>query len=550
MEHGLAPLTSPSQPLRASEEAEVLRLLVESTTDYAIFMLTISGHVATWNAGAQRMKGYLRSEIVGQHFSVFYTDEARARKWPEHELEVATRDGRFEDEGWRVRKDGTLFWANVVITAIRDGSGTLIGFGKVSRDLTERRAAAQQLKESEERFRLIVESTIDYAIFMLDPDGYVASWNAGAQRIKGYAAEEIIGKHFSTFYLPEAVATGWPDHELKEAARLGRFEDEGWRVRKDGTQFWANVVLTAVRGSDGTLRGFAKVTRDISVRRAHEQRIENLTRQLERRLSELAQTNRELQQKSTENENFVYSVSHDLRSPLVNLQGFSQELLFTSQSLAQLLASENVPSTVRQEAEQLLDGEMKESITFIRNAVRHLGNIIDGLLRLSRVGRVEHRAAAVNVNAVVEDILSAMHSTISDSGAVVDVKPLPAVLGDRNAIGQIFANIIGNAIKAFDAKRPGRIEISASNDEPPVFCIADNGVGIPVEYQRKVFQPFQQVHSAPRAGGEGIGLSIVQRIVERHGGRIWFESIPGDGTKFFFTLAPAPVVPDAEEKTT
>jgi PAS domain S-box-containing protein len=394
-------------------------------------------------------------------------------------------------------------------------------------------------EENEQRFRMIVESTIDYAIFMLDPQGYIVSWNAGAQRIKGYTADEIVGKHFSTFYTAEAIATGWPDHELREAERLGRFEDEGWRVRKDGTQFWANVVITAVRGSDGKLRGFAKVTRDISVRRAHEQRIENLTKQLERRLSELAQTNRELAQKSAENENFVYSVSHDLRSPLVNLQGFSQELMLTSGALAQLLSRDDVPQDVRDQAAALLDGDLTESIAFIRNAVRHLGNIIDGLLRLSRIGRIEYHFEPVDVGDVVRDILSAMHSTITEAGAEIDVQPLPVINADRNAIGQIFANILGNALKAFGDSDNRRIQIAASSEEPPVFRIADNGIGIPIDYQRKVFQPFQQVHPNPRARGEGMGLAIVQRIIARHGGRIWFTSAPGAGTTFFFTLAPS-----------
>jgi PAS domain S-box-containing protein len=269
-------VTAPRDPA-----ANVLRLLVESTTDYAIFMLDAEGHVASWNAGAERIKGYRADEIIGQHFSTFYPPEAIARNWPATELEIAARDGRFEDEGWRVRKDGSLFWANVIITALRDEHGHLVGFGKVSRDLTERRRTEQQLRESEERFRLIVDSTVDYAIFMLDTEGRVASWNQGAERIKGYRAHEIIGQHFSTFYTPEALARRWPEFELSEARRVGRFEDEGWRVRKDGSRFWANVIITALRGPDGTHRGFAKVTRDITQRKQHEQRIASLTDELE-----------------------------------------------------------------------------------------------------------------------------------------------------------------------------------------------------------------------------------------------------------------------------
>jgi PAS domain S-box-containing protein len=528
----------PLGTLTSRLEANVLRLLVESTLDYAIFMLDPDGYIVSWNAGAQRIKGYTADEIIGKHFSIFYTPDAVATNWPAKELEAATAEGRFEDEGWRVRKDGSLFWANVVITALRNDDGRLVGFGKVSRDLSNRRRADQELRESEERFRLLVDSTVDYAIFVLDPEGRVASWNTGAERIKGYKADEIIGRHFSTFYTPEAVATGWPDHELKEAARVGRFEDEGWRVRKDGTRLWANVVISALRGADGTLRGFAKVTRDMTQRKAHEERITNLSRELEQRVLQLDRTNRELEQRNAENESFVYSVSHDLRSPLVNLQGFSHELRTASQSLEKLLSQPEVPPHVQHQARALLSGDLEESLGFIRNAVRHLSNIIDGLLRLSRVGRIEYESKPVDTNRVVADILAAMHTTVSASGATIEVKPLPTVRGDRNAIGQIFANIIGNALKSFNENRPGVIEISATADHPQVFSIRDNGVGIPTEYRSKIFQVFQHVHTAQNRG-EGMGLAIVRRIVERHGGRIWFESQPDTGTTFFFTLSSA-----------
>jgi PAS domain S-box-containing protein len=516
-------------------ESDAFQLLVDSTTDYAICMLDPSGHILTWNSGAQRLKGYSPDEIIGKHFSAFYPHDAVVSGWPNRQLDVAIREGRSEDEGWRIRKDGTRFWANVVITPIRDKAGNLRGFGKVSRDLTERREAEQILKESEERFRMLIESTVDYAIFMLTAEGVVASWNTGAERIKGYKASEIVGRHFSTFYPQEAVARGWPDFELKEAARLGRFEDEGWRVRKDGTLFWANVVISALRGSDGSLRGYAKVTRDISERKEHQERIENLTRELERRVDELARINRELEQKSTENESFVYSVSHDLRSPLVNLQGFSQELQLTSQALQTLISRPDVPADVQDQAKSMIAGELTESIDFIHNAVRHLSTIIDGLLRLSRVGRVEYETKDVDMDALVKDILSAMHNQIAAVQANVVVHPLPTIKGDRNALGQIFANVIGNSLKSFRDHTRRVIEIAATRDPIPVFSIRDNGIGIPQDYQRKIFQVFQHVHDG-RSRGEGMGLAIVRRIVERHGGRIWFESSADAGTTFFFTL--------------
>jgi PAS domain S-box-containing protein len=262
---------TPSTEVVPALREEFFRRLVEGVGDYAIFLLDPSGHVMSWNRGAERMKGYAAAEIIGRHFSIFYAQEAIDRGWPEHELESAQRLGSFEDEGWRLCKDGSRIWANVVITPVRDDEGRLLGFSKVTRDLTERRADEERLRQSEERFRLLVEGVQDYAIFLLDPEGRVATWNAGAEHIKGYRAEEIIGRHFSAFYPPEALDRGWPERELEEALRVGRFEDEGWRVRKDGTCFWANVIITALHDAQGKLLGFSKITRDLTERRANEE---------------------------------------------------------------------------------------------------------------------------------------------------------------------------------------------------------------------------------------------------------------------------------------
>ena len=252
---------------------EPYRLLVDSIQDYAIFLLDPEGIIASWNPGAERIKGYRADEIIGRHISVFYPQSANERGRPERELDTARRLGRFEDEGWRVRKDGSCFWASVIVTPVRDATGRLLGFSKITRDVSERREHEERLRQSEERFRFLVESVQDYAIFLLDPEGRVASWNAGAQRIKGYGAQEIIGRSFTTFYPQDALDRNWPAIELEHAKRLGRFEDEGWRVRKDGSRFWANVVITALRDADGKLRGFAKITRDLTERRAQEERL-------------------------------------------------------------------------------------------------------------------------------------------------------------------------------------------------------------------------------------------------------------------------------------
>jgi PAS domain S-box-containing protein len=261
--------------------ADEFKILVDGVKDYAVFMLDPNGRVTTWNSGAERLKGYKEDEIIGKDFSIFYTEEARQAGRPKRLLETALREGRYEEEYWRVRKDGTQFWAGIVITAIRDKAGTLIGFAKVTRDLTERLAekkreaerleAERLLRESEEMFRLLVNQVRDYAIFFLDPEGHVMTWNAGAERIKGYRADEIIGQSFVRFYPPQDVVAGLPNRLMRRATEQGVATDEGVRLRKDGSRFWASVVLTALHDKSGRLRGFAKVTRDITEQRHAEQ---------------------------------------------------------------------------------------------------------------------------------------------------------------------------------------------------------------------------------------------------------------------------------------
>jgi diguanylate cyclase (GGDEF)-like protein/PAS domain S-box-containing protein len=257
-----------------------LRLLVQGVKDYAILLLDPSGRVLTWNEGAERIKGYRADEITGQHFSRFYVPESVAAGRPVMELEIARETGRFEEEGWRVRKDGSRFWANVVITALHDEAGQLRGFAKVTRDITGRRQAEEALRESNENLRLLVQGVKDCAILRIDPHGNITAWNEAAERIKDYAAEEIIGEHFSKFYPPEAVAAGHPSLALKMAEERGSFEEDGWRVRKDGSRFWASVVITALRDEVGRLRGFAMVTRDITDRQQAESHLRLLTERL------------------------------------------------------------------------------------------------------------------------------------------------------------------------------------------------------------------------------------------------------------------------------
>jgi len=256
---------------RAQEQK--FRLLVEGVTDYAIYMLDQDGYVVNWNEGARRSKGYTAEEIVGKHFSCFYSTQDRLAKLPETNLKTAYRTGRFEEQGWRYRKDGTSFWAHVVIDAVYDDDGKLIGYAKITRDCTEQQRTLREQREREQVFRLLVEGVTDYAIYMLDPKGHVVNWNAGAHRAKGYTADEIVGKHFSCFYSAQDRLACLPDNNLSIAKTVGRFEDQGWRYRKDGSAFWGHVVIEAIYNDEGNLLGFAKITRDCTELREYEQQI-------------------------------------------------------------------------------------------------------------------------------------------------------------------------------------------------------------------------------------------------------------------------------------
>jgi PAS domain S-box-containing protein len=522
---GYAKITRDLSERRAAEERlrhseELFRLLVVSVRDYAIFLIDPEGYVVTWNAGAQRIKGYTPDDIIGKHFSTFYPEED---KWkPPMELEIAIREGSVEDEGWRVRKDGSRFWANVVITAVRDAHGELRGFTKVTRDLTQRRKAEEQLRQSEEVFRLLVSSVKDYAIFLLDPGGHVATWNAGAQRIKGYAPEEIIGKHFSTFYPEEDQ---WkPPQELEIAKRDGSVEDEGWRLRKDGTRFWANVIITAVYDEHRELRGFAKVTRDMTERKRaeaalYEQREARFLAEEERRRAEASY--RVAQEANRAKDEFLMTLSHELRTPMTAILGWARLLPTLPQN----------------------DSSFSEAILAIGRSAQLQSRLIDDVLDVSRIVSGKLRLALDNVDVV--KLLDAALDTVrpsADAKAITISTSFAAGLGSMVADGtrlqQILWNLLSNAIK-FTPKQ-GEVRLSARRTSSHMqFCVTDSGEGIATNFLPHVFEPFRQAENPSTRvhGGLGLGLSIVRYLAEAHGGTVSAESEGrGAGATFTVTL--------------
>jgi PAS domain S-box-containing protein len=486
-----------------TDDSDRYRLLVDSISDYAIFMLDAGGHVISWNAGAERFKGYSRAEILGQHFSRFYTPEDRAAGLPERALQTARTDGHFEIEGWRVRKDGTRFWAHVSIDPVYGPDNDIIGFAKVTRDLTERREAEAELRRSEERFRYLVQGVTDYAICMLDPDGYVTNWNSGAQRIKGYTPEEIIGQHFSVFYTPEDRANGEPERSLATARQAGRSEKEAIRVRKDGSRFWANIVIDPIYEESGELIGFAKVTRDITERKQAEQA--------------LAQTNEELMQsqKMEAIGRLTGGVAHDFNNLLMAITG-SLEML-----------RKRVPQDER--TLKLIDNAMQ--------GANRGSSLTQRMLAFAR--RQELKPAATDIRQLVEGMADLLARSLGPLIEVVTRIPetLPPVLIDAN---QLELAILNLAVNAKDAMPDGgRLKLDAAEatitghaslpaGQYVRLSITDTGSGMDAATLAHATEPFFTTKGVGK--GTGLGLPMVRGLAEQSGGSIAIESRPDAGT--------------------
>jgi PAS domain S-box-containing protein len=477
-------------------------MLVEAITDYAIYMLDPDGTVTSWNPGAKRFKGYDESEIIGENFSRFYTEEDRKSGLPQRALETAKREGKFEQEGWRVRKDGTKFWAYVVIDPIRDGAGRLVGYAKITRDLTERRKAEANLRENQQQFRLLVQGVTDYAIYLLSPEGYVSSWNPGAQRIKGYAPEEIIGQHFSRFYTEEDRQAGLPQQTIAIATREGRFEREGWRLRKDGTKFFANVVVDAIHNPDGSLLGFAKITRDITERTKAE-------RALEEAREALLQS-----QKMEAIGHLTGGIAHDFNNLLMAIQG-SLELL------RRRLPSDDPRVT------QLIDNAFQ--------GAQRGAALTQRMLAFAR--RQELKLVPLDVHDVVQRMANLLQSSLGPSIRVETHFPLelPRINADANQLELALLNL---AINGRDAMpKGGTVTISATKrtDVPGLkagdyLCVSvtDTGTGMDEETLKRAMEPFFTTKGVGK--GTGLGLPMVHGMAEQSGGTLLLKSRPGRGT--------------------
>jgi len=482
--------------LRAQEQ---YRLLFDSNPIPVWVFDTETLSILDVNATAVDRYGYSREEFLRSKI----TDIRPQEDVPALLADLRSPHDPIRDSGpWQHRKKtGELI--DVQITSypltFRGKNARLV----VATDITEQKRATDALKQSEEMFRLIVSNVKDYAIIVLDPEGHVISWNGGAQRIKGYAAEEIVGKHFSGFYAPEDIALGKPIMELKSAREEGRFEDDSWRIRKDGSRFWANVVVTPLRDNAGLLRGFVKITRDVTEKRKAEQ--------------EIIQRSLELEAANKELETFSYSVSHDLRAPLRGIDGFSQAL--------------------QEDYQQQLDSTAKDYLQRICTATRRMGELIDDLLNLARVTRAEIYRERIDLSKLAGEVAQEIQSQEPARSVALNIAAGLEAEGDSRLLRVALQNLIGNAWKFTSKREKAQIEFGAQGvNGGKAYFVRDNGAGFEQSYASRLFGAFQRLHAASEFPGTGIGLATVQRIIRRHGGTVWAEGTVNQGATVYFTL--------------
>ena len=497
--------------------------MIDEVQDYAIILMDKNGIIQNWNKGAEKLKLYKASEAVGKHFSMLYLPEDRKRLLPEKLMNEAARNGRASHEGWRVRKDGTTFWGSISLTALHDQKNNIIGFSKVTRDLTDMKKTEDQLlkftetlqqrnealRRSEERYHKMIEEVQDYAIIMLNENGNIQNWNAGAEKIKGYTAKEIIGKNFRIFYPDYDREKNFPENLLEYARINGRATHEGWRLRKDGTKFWGSIVITTLHRSDGSILGFTKVTRDLTERKLAEDKMHEY-------LKELESQNRELEQ-------FAYVASHDLQEPLRKIRTFTDVIEKNSEN----------------------EVTVKRYFDKIKASAQRMTELIQSVLNYSRLSKDMDQPVNTDLNLVLANVTSDLELLIQEKKAVIASVILPWIKGVPLQLNQLFSNLITNALK-FSDKEP-RINISfriipydliegAAEGIATMnyleLSFSDNGIGFDQQYEKLIFTMFQRLNDKQKFAGTGIGLAVCKKVVDFHGGFIIAKSEVSKGSTF------------------
>jgi PAS domain S-box-containing protein len=505
-----------SDRIEIMDRNELYKRMIEEIQDYAIILIDRNGIILNWNKGAQKIKMYSEKEIIGKHFSIFYLQSDLDNDLPQKLLNEARDTGRAAQEGWRKRSDGSKFWGSITITAIHNDDAEVVGFCKVTRDLTDKKIAEDSLRMSEERYHQMIAEVQDYAIILLSVEGIIENWNVGAEKIKGYSAREVVGRKFELFYTEEDLKSGLPNRLLAIAKETGKAVQEGWRVRKDGTKFWGTIVITALHNREGKVIGFSKVTRDLTAQKITEEKLAAYTSELEKQNSELEQ--------------FAYVASHDLQEPLRKIQTFTG------------LIRENYDDKVFVEKYF-----QKLSVSAAR-----MSELIKSLLNYSRLSKEKANLTVdeINLNEIVEEVKTDFELLIEEKAATIISNALPVIAGNRFQIGQLFSNLISNSLK-FCEKEP-IIKISSkiiSKKEIPQapktladknyfqITFEDNGIGFENQYSELIFSLFQRLHGKQSIyTGTGIGLALCKKIIEIHNGFISASSVPGSGATFIIYL--------------
>jgi PAS domain S-box-containing protein len=509
--------------------------MIGEVQDYAIILLDKDGKILDWNVGAEKLKGYKPEEIIGKSFRLFYPKESKDINLPEQLLNIAVQKGSAVHEGWRIKKNGDRFWGSVAITALHDDEGNVVGFSKVTRDLTEKKIAedvlsnytedlrqkVEALRRSEERYHQMIAEIQDYAIILLNTKGEIQNWNAGAEYIKGYKGEEIIGKHFSVFYTPEDIRINLPHRLMNEARTTGKAVQEGWRVRKDGTRFWASIVITALHDANKNVIGFSKVTRDLTARKNAEDALKASAAQLELQNKTLERLNEEIS-------SFTYVASHDLKEPLRKIQIFASRI-------------EELPE---------IPEKGKDYLHKVRQSAFRMQNLIEALLSYSQISNDSNETESVDLNEVLNTVLTDLEIPVSEKEARIEVSTLPKIRGVSFQLYQLFLNLLTNALKF---SKPGvqplinissRLikgpdlpgELATDNNHYHMITVTDNGIGFEQEYAGKIFGAFQRLHTKNTFSGTGIGLAIVKKVIENHNGIVVAEGQPNVGASFYLYL--------------
>lgn len=500
----------------ALRRSEARKAAVLETALDAIISIDHDGKIIEWNPAAERIFGYSRELALGRDMAELIIPKSNSELHRKG-LTRFLQTGRGRMLGNRIeitalRANGAEFPVELTITKI-PGDSPLI-FTIFMRDITERQRTEEALRKSEERFRLLVEGVDDYGIYMLDTHGRITTWNAGAERIFGYRAQEIIGRRFHRFYSTDDVERKKPDQALAVATSEGRFHDERWQLRKDGTQYWASFVITALRDESGRLTGFSTIARDITQRKRAEDEIRHLNTELERRVQERTA---ELQAAYQEMEAFSYSISHDLRAPLIHIAGF-----------VEMLKSDLGP---------MLDEKSGRHLQTICESTENMGRMITDLLTFSRISRAELHKMRFNLGDTVKDVRRDLQAQSQNRKVTWVIPNLPEVYGDPFLLRQALFNLFSNALKFTRHRDEARIEMTVeTTDREQIFGVRDNGIGFDMKYVPKLFGVFQRLHPANEFEGSGIGLANVRRIIARHGGRTWAEGVVDGGATFYFSL--------------